>query len=75
MKFGTMTRIGPLDAIGRQNYHCAKKQDGGRPLLEVVYISVKVGRRMMGIVSCESERRGIFQENYFRLRQTTSGLV
>ena len=37
--------------------------------------SVTVGSRTMGIVSCESERRGLFQENYFRLCQTTSSLV
>jgi len=51
-----MTRIGTLDAIGRQNFYCAKKQDGGQPLPEVVYISLTVGHRTMGIVSCESER-------------------
>ena len=28
---------------------------------------VTVGRRRTGIVSCESERQGLFQENYFRL--------
>ena len=27
----------------------------------------------MGIVSCKSERRGLFQENYFQLCQSTSG--
>jgi len=76
-KFCTMSRIGPLDAIGRQNFQCAKNKMAvaGRPLPEVVYISVTVGRRTMGIVSCESERRGLFQENYFCLCQTTSSLV
>ena len=34
--WGTMTRIGPLDAIGRRNFHSAQNQDGGRPLPEVV---------------------------------------
>ena len=48
-------------------FHCAENQDGGQPLPEVVYISVTVGRRRTGIVSCESQRRGLFQENYFRL--------
>ena len=61
-----MTRIGTVDANGRKNFHCAKNQDGGQPLPEVVYISVAVGRRTTGIVSRESERRGLFQENYFR---------
>ena len=69
-----MTRNGPLDVIGRKNLHCAKNQDGGRPLPEVVYISVKVRRRMMGIVLCELERRALFQENCFRLCQSTSGM-
>ena len=41
---------------------------------EVVYISVTVGRRRTGFVSCESERRGLCQENYFRLCQSTSGM-
>jgi len=69
-----MTRIGPLDAINRQNFHCAKNQDSGRPLPGVVYIFVTVGRRRTGIVLCESERRGLFQENYFWLCQSTSGM-
>jgi len=70
-----MIRLGPLDAISRQTFYCAKKQDDGRPLPEVVYVSVTGGCKTMEIVSCESERRELFQENYFRLRQTTSGLV
>ena len=73
-KFGMMTHIGPLDAINRQNFQRAKNQDGRRPLPEAVYISVTVGRRRTGIVSCESERRGLFQENYFWLCQSTSGM-
>ena len=75
MKFVTMTRIGPLDAIGRQNFQCAKNQDDGQPLPEVVYISVMVGRRTTRIISCDLERQGLFEENYFCLCQTTSGLV
>ena len=51
-----------------------KNQHGGRPLPKVVYISVTVGRSRTGIVSCESERRGLFQENYFRLCHSTSGM-
>ena len=50
-----------LDLIGRPNFKCAENQDGGRPLPEVVYISIMVGRKMTGIVSCESEQRGLFQ--------------
>jgi len=67
-KFGPMSRIGPLDAIGRQNFHCAKNKMAvaGQAIPEVVYIFVTVGRRTVGVVSCESERRGLFQENYFR---------
>jgi len=72
-KFGIMTCTASLDAFGRQNYHCANNQDGGQPLTEVVYISVTVGRRRTGIVSCKSEQRGLFQDNYFRLCQSTSG--
>jgi len=53
-----MTRIAPLDAIGRLNFHYAKKQDGARPLQEVVYIFVVVARKVIGIGSCESARRG-----------------
>jgi len=74
-KFGMMTHIGTLAANGRQNFQRTKNQDGGQPLPEVVYISVTVGHRTTGIVSHESERRGLFEENYFRHCQTTSGLV
>ena len=35
---------------------------------------ITVGRWRTGIVSCESERRGLFQEYYFRLCQSTSGM-
>ena len=69
-----MARIAPLDAIVRQNFHCAKNQDGGRPLPEVVYMPVTVGHRRTGIVSCELERRGLLQENYIRLCHSTSGM-
>jgi len=64
------------DAIGRQNFHCTKNQDGGRPLPGVVYISVTVGRRA-NQNSCESDRRGLYLKKtiYPQLCQTTSGLM
>ena len=65
-KFGTITHMVPLDTIGCNNFHCARNPDGGQLRPEVVYISVTVGHRRTGIVSCESEQRELFQENYFR---------
>jgi len=34
MKFGTMTRIGPLQRIDRENFEFLKIQDGGSRHLE-----------------------------------------
>jgi len=34
MKFGLMTRIGPLQRKGRYNFECLKIQDGGSRLVE-----------------------------------------
>ena len=70
-KFRMMTHIGPLDPIGRQNFECVKNQDGGRPLSEVAYTSVTDNRRTTGIVSCESERRGLQQTWYSTKEEVT----
>ena len=66
-KFGIMTRTWPLDTMGRQNVHCAKKRRWRSTITgSSLYLRYGWSVSTTGIGSRESARRRLPHENYLR---------